>query len=116
MVVSSKFAFFGLILAYVLYQYIKKEIFTYNLTLITFMMFAMMGLDGYIRFTVVVLLFIALKLKKQFVLKYLYYLFSLSLILFMATGGFDPIWGQLKGYVFQDSIKVTQDNILFNNN
>jgi len=108
---SLEFAFFGLIGAYVLYQYIKKQDYTYNLTLITFMMFAMMGLDGLIRFIVVVGLFITLKLKKELVLKYLIYLFGLAIILFMATGGIDPIIGKLKGYVFKNVINVTKDEI-----
>jgi undecaprenyl-diphosphooligosaccharide---protein glycotransferase len=111
---SLEFAFFGLVGAYVLYQYIKKEVFQYNLLLITFMMFAMMGLDGWIRFIIVVMLFIGLKLQREMVLKYLYYLFALSLVLFMATGGFSPIWGQLKGYVFRDAIMITKDELQLN--
>jgi dolichyl-diphosphooligosaccharide--protein glycosyltransferase/undecaprenyl-diphosphooligosaccharide--protein glycosyltransferase len=83
---SLEFAFFGLIFAYVIYQYIKKQDFTYNLTLLTFMIFAMMGLDGLTRLVVVVALFIALKLRKDLFYKYLYYLFALALVLLMVTG------------------------------
>ena len=119
---SLEFAFFGLVGVYVLYQYFKKEDFypkstlsqcsgEYNLLLITFMMFAMMGLDGTTRFIIVVVLFIGLKFQREMLFKYLYYLFALSLVLFMATGGFSPIWGQLKGYVFKDAISVTKDEI-----
>jgi len=108
---SLEFTFFGLVGAYVLYQYIKKEDFKYNLLLITFMMFAMMGLDGWIRFIIVVALFMGLKLQREMLFKYLYYLFGLSVVLFMATGGFSPIWGQLKGYVFKDAISVTKDDL-----
>jgi len=108
---SLEFAFFGLIGAYVFYQFLKKQDYTYNLTLITFMMFAMMGLDGLVRFIVVVSLFIVLKIKREFILKYLYYLFGLAIILFMATGGLNPILGKLKGYVFKDAINVTKDEI-----
>jgi len=108
---SLEFAFFGLVGAYVVHQYIKKEDFKYNLLLITFMMFAMMGLDGWIRFIIVILLFIGLKFQRELVLKYLYHLFGLSLVLFLVTGGFSPIWGQLKGYVFKDAILVTKDDL-----
>jgi dolichyl-diphosphooligosaccharide--protein glycosyltransferase/undecaprenyl-diphosphooligosaccharide--protein glycosyltransferase len=108
---SLEFAFFGLVGAYVLYQYIQKEHFTYNLILITFMMFAMMGLDGWIRFIIVIALFLALTFKREFVIKYLYYLFGLSLVLFMATGGFSPILGQLKGYIFRDAIMIIGDDL-----
>ena len=108
---SLEFAFFGLIGAYVLYQYLKKQDFQYNLTLMTFMMFAMMGLESWIRFIVVVGLFIFLKTRREVLLKYLYYIFGLSLVLFMVTGGFDPIWGQLKGYVFKDAISVVGEDL-----
>ena len=111
---SLEFAFFGLILAYTIYLAIKEKSFQiqhlkFNITLLSFMMFAMMGLDSSIRFIVVTVLFIALKIKRELVEKYLYHLFSLSIVLFIATGGIDPIMGQLKGYVFKDAIKVTQD-------
>ena len=108
---SLEFAFFGLVGAYVVYQYIKKEDFQYNLLLITFMMFAMMGLDGWIRSIIVIVLFVGLKVQRELLLKYLYSLFGLSLVLFMATGGFDPIWRQLKGYVFKDHISVVGDDL-----
>ena len=122
---SLEFAFFGLVGVYVLYQYIlvkrsgvkeitlfeKKQDFKYNLLLITFILFAMMGLDGWIRFIIVITLFLALKFQRELLFKYLYYLFGLSIILFMATGGFDPIWGELKGYVFKDTISTTNDDL-----
>ncbi len=108
---SLEFAFFGLILLYVVYQVIKKQQYQYNLTLLTFMMFAMMGLDGYIRFFIVVLLFVVLKFKKELFHKYLYYLFAFAIVLFFSTGGFDPIWGQLKGYVFQEHIQVVGEEL-----
>ncbi len=108
---SLEFAFFGLVGAYVLYQYIKKEDFQHNLMLITFMMFAMMGLEGLTRFIVVVGLFVLLKAQRELFFKYLFYLFGLSIVLFMLTGGLSPIWGQLKGYVFKDAISITQDNL-----
>jgi len=108
---SLEFAFFGLLGIYIVYQYIKKENLKYNLLLIIFMLFAMMGLDGWVRFIIVLLLFIGIKTQRKVLFKYLYYLFGLSLVLFMATGGFDSIWGQLKGYVFKDVISVTKDEI-----
>ncbi|MEA2017587.1 MAG: STT3 domain-containing protein, partial [Campylobacterota bacterium] len=111
---SLEFAFFGLILVYTIYLYFKHyplKTIHYQLSLLSFMMFAMMGLDGLSRFIIVVVLFIALTLKREFVLKYLYYIFGLSLVLFMATGGFSPIIGQLKGYVFLTDVKVIGDEL-----
>ena len=43
----------------------KKQDFIYNLTLLTFMMFAMMQVDGYIRFLIVIILFALVKLKNE---------------------------------------------------
>ena len=62
---SLEVAFFGLVFLYVAYQYLKKQDFEYNLTLLTFMMFAMMGLDSWIRLCIVICLFILLKFKKE---------------------------------------------------
>ncbi|MBL0686847.1 MAG: peptide transporter [Sulfurospirillum sp.] len=103
---ALEFVFFGLIALCIIYQYIKKQDFKYNLILATFMIFSMMWIDVWIRFAIVIFLYIALTLKKDLVLKYLYYLFGFSLLLLMFTGGFNPIWGSLKGYVFKDSVEV----------
>ncbi len=108
---SLEFAFFGLISLYVIYQYIKKEDFNYNFLLITFMLFAMMGLDGIYRSSIIVLLFIALKMKEELFYKYLKYIFLLAVAVFFVTGGFDPIWGQLKNYIFKDATLATGDDL-----
>lgn len=108
---SLEFAFFALIFIYVIYQVIRKQRFEYTLMLLTFMMFAMMGLDGWSRFGIVVVLFFILKYKSEVFKKYLYYFFGLSLLLFMATGGFDPILGQLKSYVFKVHISVVGEDL-----
>ncbi len=115
---SLEFAFAGMILIYIIYQYIlmkkmnktsndyrsKKSEYRYDLTLLSFMIFAMSGLDGYIRVIIVSALFTILVVKKDIVLKYLYYIFAIAVLLFFITGGFDPIWYKLKYYVFKDSV------------
>lgn len=103
---SLEFAFIFLIFIYVVYQLIKKQKFQMNLTLISFMIFAMINVDGWIRFFIVISFYIALKSKKEVLLEYAYYIFATAIVLFFATGGFDPIWGQLKGYVLRDSISA----------
>ena len=47
--------------------------------------------------------------KQQKSEKVIGYIFGLSIVLFFITGGFSPIWGQLKGYVFKDAIEVNTD-------
>ena len=86
---SLEFAFFGIIFAYVIYQYIKKDDYQFNLILLTFILFAMMGLDGYVRFIIVVGLFILLKFKEKIFQKNIYLLFVVSIIVFIISGGFD---------------------------
>ena len=111
---SLEFAFFGLIFVYFLYEYFKNKDFTtsfYILTLLSFMMFAMMQFDGYIRLFIILGLFVFLKFKKELFLKYLYYIFVLSIVLFLVSGGFEPIWNQLKGYVFKDAISLVGEDL-----
>ena len=98
---SLEFAFFGLILLYTL-VYQRKNIYYYKL--LTIMLFAMMGLPSLIRLAVVIIIYLLYKSKKTD--NYIFYLLGFAFLSFLATGGFNPIWFQLKGYVFKDSIEV----------
>lgn len=125
---SLEFAFAGMIFIYVLYQYLlikkmtkknskynsKKSEYRYNLTLLLFMIFAMSGLDGYIRLIIVLVLFTLLLVKKDIILKYIYYIFTIAVVLFFITGGFDPIWYKLHYYVFKDSVSSVGDILKLN--
>lgn len=101
---SLEFSYFGLILAYALI-FDRKRIFHFQL--LTMMLFAMMGLPSLVRFGIVV--FVYLSFKQGRFNRYLWYLLAMATVAFLATGGFDPIWAQLKGYVFKDAIEVTHD-------
>jgi dolichyl-diphosphooligosaccharide--protein glycosyltransferase/undecaprenyl-diphosphooligosaccharide--protein glycosyltransferase len=103
---ALEFAFFGLILFYAL-VFDRKNL--YNYKLLAIMMFAMLNLDGFLRFFVVVAVLYIFKQEK--LQKYIYHILAISILAFFATGGFDPIWGQLKNYVFKDAINVTQDGL-----
>jgi len=102
---ALEFAFIGLIAIYVAYQYIKKQDFQTNLLLISFMFFAVVNLDGFVRFAIVIAFYILLQTKRKLVFKYLYYIFAFAVALFFLTGGFDPIWSQLKSHVFRDVVQ-----------
>jgi dolichyl-diphosphooligosaccharide--protein glycosyltransferase/undecaprenyl-diphosphooligosaccharide--protein glycosyltransferase len=93
------FSFFGLILFYIL-VFDRKNIYFYKL--LTIMLFAMMMTSIYIRFPIVVILYILFKDKKYD--KYIFYLFFAGILGLFVSGGFSPIWGLLKGYVFKTSI------------
>ncbi|MDD2384702.1 MAG: STT3 domain-containing protein [Sulfurospirillaceae bacterium] len=101
---SLEFAFAGLILLYAL-VYERKNGFYFQL--LSMMLFAMMGLPSLARIVLVVLVYLIIKQKKFF--KYTWYLLGLAIILFFVTGGFAPIWGQLKSFVFKDAIDVSRD-------
>ena len=100
---SLEFAFIGLILLYTL-VYERKNGFYFRL--LSIMLFAMMGLPSLIRIVLVTGVYLLIKQEKFF--KYTWYLLGLAVILFFATGGFAPIWEQLKGFVFKDTIDVMQ--------
>ncbi|MDQ1338648.1 MAG: undecaprenyl-diphosphooligosaccharide---protein glycotransferase, partial [Campylobacterota bacterium] len=100
---SLEFSFFGLILLYAL-VFDRKNL--YNYKLLAIMMFAMVNFDGFIRFPLVIVVFYIFKQEKF--QKYIYHILAISVIAFFASGGFNPIWGQLKGYVFKDAVTVAQ--------
>lgn len=102
---SLEFAFFVLILAYVVYLAFKKQEFNYELKLIITMLFAMVYLPSFVRIVIVVLLYTGFK--KELLEKYLYYLLAVAFLIFTVTGGLNPIWSQLKGYVFKDHISIS---------
>ena len=108
---SLEFAFSGLIALYVIYQIIRKEDYMYNFLLLIFILVAMMNLDGEIRLLIVSFLFFLIILKKEFIYNNLYYLFGLSIILFIITGGVTQIVGLLKSYVFKSDIIETGYNL-----
>jgi len=101
---SLEFSYFGLILAYAL-LFDRKNIF--NFKLLTIMLFAMMGLPSIVRFVIVIGVYISFK--KKYAGKYIGYFLALAIGLFFLTGGFAPIWGQLKGYVFKNTIELSSN-------
>lgn len=103
---SLEFSFFGLILLYALI-YDRKN--SYNYKLLAIMMFAMMNLDAFVRLPIVLVAMYLFKEEKF--QKYIYHILAVSVIAFFATGGFDPIWAQLKGYVFKDALTVGEEGL-----
>ncbi len=103
---ALELSFFGLVLLYAL-VWDRKNL--YNYKLLAIMMFAMINIDGFIRFPIILgLLFIFKQEKLQ---KYVYYILGISIVAFFITGGFNPIWSKLKGYVFKDAIHATKDGL-----
>ncbi|ABB44751.1 Oligosaccharyl transferase, STT3 subunit [Sulfurimonas denitrificans DSM 1251] len=103
---SLESAFFALILLYTL-LYERKN--SYNYKLLAIMMFAMVGFEGYIRAIFVLIAFYMYKQEKYD--RYVHSVLAFSIVLFFVSGGFNPIWEQLSGYVFKDAISVGQEGL-----
>ncbi len=103
---SLEFSFFGLILAYTLI-FDRKNLFNYKLLAI--MMLAMMNGDVFLRLGLVVVAYILFRDKKYD--KYVFYILGLAVTAFLVSGGLSPIWGQLKNYVFRDSVSVADKGL-----
>ena len=103
---SLEFSFFGLILLYTLI-FDRKNI--YNYKLLAIMMFAMINVDGLIRIPLVIAAFYIFKQENY--QKYIYYILGLSIVLFFISGGFNPIWGQLKNYIFTQTVHSSQEGL-----
>lgn len=98
---SLEFAFFGLILLYAL-LFERKNLYMYKLLII--MLFAMMGLPGFVRLISVIVIYFLYKSKK--IDSYIHYILGFAFLLFLLSGGISPIWAQLKGYVFKDAVEA----------
>jgi len=101
---SLEVAFFGLILLYTL-LFQRKNIFYYQL--LTIILFAMMGLDALVRLIIVLVIYGVFKQERW--QTYTHALLGFAVALFFISGGFEPIWVQLKGYVFKDAIEVSPE-------
>lgn len=95
---SLEFAFFALILFYVLI-WDRKNI--YNYKLLSIMLIAMMDASGYIRLALASLIFYIFHQEKFD--RYIYYILAFSIVAFLVSGGFNPILAQLKNYVFRNT-------------
>ncbi|MCD6432504.1 MAG: peptide transporter [Sulfurimonas sp.] len=103
---ALEFSFFGLILFYTMIWDRKNP---YNYKLLAIMLFAMISVDGFIRFPLVLVAFYMFRQDKF--QKYIYHILVVSIVLFLATGGFNPIWNRLKLYVFTDVISASKDGL-----
>jgi dolichyl-diphosphooligosaccharide--protein glycosyltransferase/undecaprenyl-diphosphooligosaccharide--protein glycosyltransferase len=110
---ALEFSFFGLILFYALI-WDRKNL--YNYKLLAIMMFAMINLDGFIRFPLVLVAFYIFrfrhsKLDLESTRKLIFAILAISVVLFFATGGFNPIWSKLKAYIFTDAVSVGEEGL-----
>ena len=103
---ALEFSFFALILLYTL-VFDRKNL--YNYKLLTLMMLAMPMVDALVRLVMVLGVFFAFKQEK--LQKYVYYIFGAAVVVFLLTGGINPILAKLKSYVFKDAVSATKDGL-----
>ncbi len=109
---SLEFAFFIMIALYAGYKYFKqKENISFELALLSFMLFAVMGMGSMIKIGIILSLYVIYKM--GYLNKYLIYFLLAAIGLFLFTGGFDPIWWQLRGYVLKDEVTISGDILPF---
>jgi len=99
---SLEFSFFGMILLYTVI-FDRKNLFNYKLLAI--MMFAMMNGNEFIRLGIVLGTYFLFRDKKYD--KYVLSILGFSIAAFLISGGFSPIWAQLKGYIFRETVSNT---------
>jgi len=105
---SLDFAFSALLAIFIIYKYIKKDDIIYLLSLLSFILLAVMGFGILLRLVVVLILFAIYKeFKVKLTLKNSLIIFILVVALFLLSGGLDPILHQLKTYVFGRNLLQT---------
>jgi undecaprenyl-diphosphooligosaccharide---protein glycotransferase len=103
---SLEVAFFALIGLYTLFFDRKTP---YNYQLLAIMLFAMMMTDEIVRLPIIFILYFLFR-QKQFD-KYALYFLGAGILALFATGGFAPILGELKSYVFRSSVDHVQHGL-----
>jgi len=103
---ALEFSFFGFILAHAL-LFDRKNF--YNYKLLAIMMFAMLNIDVMIRIPLVIVALIAFEQKRYD--KYILPILALSIVMFLSSGGFDPIWAKLKVFVFKDAMLIGEEGL-----
>lgn len=103
---SLEVSFFVLILLYAV-VYERKNLFNYQL--LSIILLAMMGLDNWLRLMIVCCVYIVYK--QEIFKRFTFIILASAVGLFFLTGGFSPIWYQLKGFVFKDAIEVSKDSL-----
>jgi len=103
---SLEVSFFAMVLLYTLILDRKNS---YNYKFMSMMLLAMVMPENYLGLGLVIAIFFLLKEKK--VEQYIYYIFGLSVVLFLVAGGFEPIFNRLKIYIFKDVVISAKDGL-----
>lgn len=111
---ALEFAFIAMLALYFLYLYFYKKERSDGLdiiTLVIFMLVAMVNIPIAIRVVGTAGLYIIYLKREELFLKYIWYFLVISVGIFIVTGGFSPIWNKLKSYIFSSSVVATKDEL-----
>ncbi len=105
---SLDLAFSGLLAIFVIYKYIKKDNIVYLLALLSFILLAVMGF-GILARLIIILVFYTLykEYKAKLTLKITFIIFILVVIVFLLSGGLNPVYNKLETYVFGRNVLQT---------
>lgn len=102
---ALEFSFLLIIVVIAVYEYIKTKEYKYNIILISFMLLSMMWMETIYRVIIVLFLLSILFYRKDFFDKYIKTILFISVVLFIAFGGLNPIIGKLELYLFRDIVQ-----------
>lgn len=101
-------ALFGIIIGYALFSD-RKNIYFYKIAL--FILIGILSLPIWIKIAMAFAIFAFFHFQPKQNEKWFWLLFAGVTTLYFTTGGIDPIWGQLKGYLFRETLS-TEDGAL----
>ncbi len=97
---ALEFAFAGVIALYSVYLFVKKQEFKYELKLIAVILVAMTGFSILVKLAMVAIIYLIAK--KDMPIQYVYAILGVAVALFIFGGGIEPVWAQVKGYIFRE--------------
>ena len=103
---ALEFAFFALVLLYAL-VFDRKNL--YNYKLLSLMLLAMLNLDEMIRVPLVFAAFFIFREEKFN--KFTFYVLAVSIVVFLLSGGLNPIFAKLKTYLFTDPTNGSDEGL-----
>jgi len=83
----------------------------FYLSLIIFMLIAVLNLPEIIRLFLIITLYTIYEKKSEIYFKYIWYIFLVSLLAFLLTGGLRPIYEKLYTYVFSSNVLESKEGL-----
>ncbi len=83
----------------------------FYLMLFIFMLFSINNLPIILRVILIAMLFYFVVKKDELFKRYIWYIFGIGLVIFLLSGGLNPIIGKLNTYIFKNDITTLKDSL-----